>query len=113
MIFNERKRSKKKKLTWYIKKKPNTDFFYYNTVDVNFTCNGVSYTRIYVDRYSNQDHLRYAYLSGNNWNAPVVYTHHNVTGSSSWDDEAYRTITFDTEPTGDLLTWLQANATPQ
>ena len=24
-----------------------------------------------------------------------------------------RTITFDTEPTGDLLTWLEANATPQ
>ena len=26
---------------------------------------------------------------------------------------SYRTITFDEEPTGDLLTWLQANATPQ
>lgn len=33
-----------------------------------------------------------------------------------WDgisSQAYRTIIFDEEPTGDLLTWLQANATPQ
>ena len=31
----------------------------------------------------------------------------------SWGGETYRTIVFDEEPTGDLLTWLQANATPQ
>lgn len=33
-----------------------------------------------------------------------------------WDgisSQAYRTVIFDEEPTGDLLTWLQANATPQ
>lgn len=31
----------------------------------------------------------------------------------SWTAQAYRTVIFDEEPTGDLLTWLQANATPQ
>ena len=30
-----------------------------------------------------------------------------------FDDEAYRKLTFDTPPTGALLTWLQANATRQ
>ena len=30
-----------------------------------------------------------------------------------WSNQAYRTITFDTPPTGDLLTWLQANGTKQ
>ena len=30
-----------------------------------------------------------------------------------WRDTAYRTITFDEAPSGDLLAWLQANATPQ
>ena len=30
---------------------------------------------------------------------------------SSWIDEAYRTITFEEAPTGDFLTWLQANGT--
>ena len=33
--------------------------------------------------------------------------------SGRWENEAYRTITFETEPTGDLLTWLQANGTKQ
>lgn len=31
----------------------------------------------------------------------------------SWTNQAYRTITFATPPTGDLLTWLQANGTKQ
>lgn len=31
----------------------------------------------------------------------------------NWLDQAYRTITFDTAPTGELLTWLQANGTKQ
>ena len=30
-----------------------------------------------------------------------------------WNNEAYKTLVFDTPPTGDLLTWLQANATKQ
>lgn len=34
-------------------------------------------------------------------------------GQNRWRDTAKRTITFDEPPTGDLLTWLQANATPQ
>lgn len=29
-----------------------------------------------------------------------------------WNAEKYRTITFEEEPTGDLLAFLQANATP-
>jgi hypothetical protein len=32
---------------------------------------------------------------------------------NGWRAQVYRTITFDELPTGDLLTWLQANATPQ
>ena len=31
----------------------------------------------------------------------------------SWSNEAYQTITFETAPTGDLLTWLEANAVKQ
>jgi len=33
--------------------------------------------------------------------------------SNRWSNEAYRTITFETAPTGYLLTWLQANAVKQ
>ena len=34
-------------------------------------------------------------------------------GAYEFDDEAYRKLTFDTPPTGDLLTWLQSNAVKQ
>ena len=34
-------------------------------------------------------------------------------GDNSWTDQAYRTLTFAIPPTGDLLTWLQANGTKQ
>lgn len=34
-------------------------------------------------------------------------------GKAFWSEFADRTITFETAPTGDLLAWLQANATPQ
>lgn len=37
----------------------------------------------------------------------------SVTPAFEWYNEAYRTLEFDTPPTGDLLTWLQANATKQ
>lgn len=39
----------------------------------------------------------------------AVYT----TKPANWYNEAYRTLTFATPPTGDLLTWLQANGTKQ
>jgi len=32
---------------------------------------------------------------------------------NGWRGEVYRTITFDEAPSGDLLAWLQENATPQ
>lgn len=32
---------------------------------------------------------------------------------SGWVNSGYRTITFATPPTGDLLTWLKDNATPK
>lgn len=34
-------------------------------------------------------------------------------GAGQWTDQAYRTITFLEAPTGELLTWLQANGTKQ
>lgn len=36
-----------------------------------------------------------------------------VCENATWFNDAYRTITFATAPTGDLLTWLQANGTKQ
>ena len=49
--------------------------------------------------------LDYRYQSGGSFAA--------YRGTGVWVDEAYRTLTFETAPTGDLLTWLQANGTKQ
>lgn len=65
----------------------------------SFVSNGTNYSSIRVDSDKNyEDELRY--------DSTVVYYY-------SWNNEAYRTITFSTPPTGDLLAWLQANGTKQ
>ena len=71
----------------------------------NFTSNNTEYIRLMA--VSNK--LSYGYLinSGTSESIQIAYN------GTSWVNDAYRTITFDEEPTGDLLTWLQANATPQ
>jgi hypothetical protein len=42
-----------------------------------------------------------------------IYETRELAYRNGWKGQVYRTITFDELPTGDLLTWLQANATPQ
>lgn len=42
-----------------------------------------------------------------------VYAKYVPSDVDHWHDNAYRTVTFETAPTGDLLTWLQANGTKQ
>lgn len=50
---------------------------------------------------------------------PVTYKLGITSNGGEWvnanifTDQAYRTLTFTTPPTGDLLTWLQANGTKQ
>ncbi len=69
-----------------------------NTFSANFTANNSTYTEIWMsDR-----ELAYG-DSGN-----VVYA-----TKGGWIDEANKTLVFATAPTGDLLTWLQANGTKQ
>lgn len=69
--------------------------------NINFTSNGNSYSN-------------FSY----NFTSPIasylVYGTTNVYDTNTlWTSEAYRTITFSTAPTGDLLTWLQANGVKQ
>lgn len=77
------------------------------TTQISFTSNGQKFTSI-----------------GAEYNADVVISLHYdnneialfAPGASSgfeFYNEAYRTIIFDTAPTGALLTWLQSNATKQ
>lgn len=72
--------------------------------------NGNSYSNIIGARYTEQgEPPDGAY--GISFDDSYVY---NTSGSiTGWHNEAYRTITFLEAPTGNLLTWLQANGTKQ
>lgn len=53
-------------------------------------------------------------IYGWEWIKPgIYYDNTRVNDGYGFTDEAYRTITFDEAPTGDLLAWLQANAVQQ
>lgn len=72
------------------------------TTKVDFTSNNTSYSYIVTKKGY------IAYSNSEEWNdTNMVYD------TASWTNSVYRTITFETAPTGDLLTWLQANATKQ
>lgn len=72
-----------------------------HTWNVNFISNGIAYTKLTWADIPKQV-LKY--------DSTTVYKESPV---ASWLDQAYRTITFLEAPTGDLLTWLQANGTKQ
>ena len=73
---------------------------------VNFTSNQIAFDGISRTRTGYDDVLAYRGVD------KVINTIECYI-DSSWVDEAYRTITFETAPTGDLLTWLQANGVKQ
>ena len=93
------------KETWVIKSDASGTFA---TTQISFTSNGQKFTSIGAEysagsfiilRYDNNEVAGYDIAGGG--------------GVYEFDNEAYRKLTFDTPPTGDLLTWLQANATRQ
>lgn len=78
----------------------------------NFTSNGESFDQIQLSHSEPpyDFYTKMTYINSTTSTNKVVFN-----GSNAWESygEAYRTITFESAPTGDLLAWLQANATPQ
>ena len=73
-------------------------------VAVNFTSNGTEYTRMYEVRFGKFFHqMQYE----NDTLVNKVYDYN----TSTWTNEAYRTIVLDEPATGDVLAFLEANAT--
>ena len=84
--------------TWILNGMPNVipSFSY----DVTFESDGATYSKISA--------------SGSGPMAALYYDNISVySGMDGWVSVAYQTITFATPPSGDLLTWLQANAVKQ
>ena len=105
--------NKKPSRTWYLNE---TISWSYSTIyNVDFTCDGGYYDAIkltYSSKLSATLYIRYRKHGATKWvNVAELNRSHGTL--FHWIKEVYRTITFDAPPTGDLLTWLQTNATPQ
>lgn len=101
--------NKKSNLTWYLNE--TISWSKSATYTADFTCNGVYYDAIQLTYSAKPEATLY-----------IKYRKHGSATSINvaerqksfrWINQVYRTITFDAPPTGDLLTWLEANATPQ
>lgn len=89
--------------TWIFKDSPYVILYNYSgsVWNINFTCNNVSYSKMEI-YHSSYDYLYYG--------STLVFDKDDHTG---WVNQAYRTVTFETAPSGSLLAFLQENATKQ
>lgn len=106
MIYNYPVKKKKAESgeTWYF----NDAIYIRNTYTCKFKSNNTTFDSIgFKDGFTNS--LLYG--------ATIVATGVGVFNLGlkidEWKDSAYRTVIFSEPPTGDLLTWLQANAVKQ
>lgn len=79
--------------TWMINETPDLTNDMY--VHINFTSRGISYKQFAIE------------------SSKLYYDNSPVCDDIGFVKEAFRTVVFETAPTGELLTWLQANAVPQ
>ena len=91
------------KETWVIKSDAAGVF---STTQIAFTSNGQKFTSIGAD-YA--DLFVFLYYDNNE----IAGYDPGAGFGFEFYNEAYRTLTFDTPPTGELLTWLQSNAVKQ
>ena len=103
--------------TWVLNEEPHFSPFINNNpsgethveFEVNCSVNSVSYSFIEFRSELVPMHTDAVNIIVKN----TLTDRNNIYYSGSWVDETYRTIIFNTAPTGDLLTWLQANGTKQ
>ena len=92
------------KETWVIKSDAAGELV---TTQIAFTSNGQKFTSIGANGYSGTFVILYYD------NNEIAGYDPGTGGVYEFDNEAYRKLTFDTPPTGALLTWLQSNAVKQ
>ena len=83
--------------TWVLNESLDSTLFSYS---VNFLCNSITYDSISRRIVKAETAMYYGSTKV-------------MRGSGTWQNQAYRTITFLEPPTGELLTWLQNNGVKQ
>lgn len=101
---------KKEEETWII----NDNFTDLATIteSVNFTSNGSNYTQLKINISLRNSYIYYDNIKVCNIEVEKISTDTYVI-NPIWINSAYRTIILASSATGDLLTWLQANAVKQ
>ena len=83
-----------------------------NDFNGNLTASAIDVSISFVSNQNNYN--RFRCVKSNPINTGIYYDDTQIWNSTDdYISEAYRTITFATAPTGELLTWLQANGTKQ
>lgn len=95
-------------LTWYINEYPDVSKIF--EIAINFTSNNESFIRFKIleDIVGGNP---ITYITSDS--SKTVYCCNQWQDNIGKDTSAYRTVTFETAPSGELLTWLQSNAVPQ
>lgn len=91
-------------LIWVIKSDATGELV---TTHIAFTSNGQKFTSI------GAEYTAGSFIVLHYDNNEVAGYDPGTSGVYEFDNEAYRTVVFETAPMGELLTWLQANAIPQ
>ena len=107
MIWNMRRR-KKKRLTWYF----NANVLPTTTSSITFHATFKSWNKSYSAMQCD-----IVSIAGHSVAVQLWYTNKSNNtcvwmNKGKWRSEDYRTVEFDKEPTGELLAFLQKNATP-
>ena len=106
MIYNMRRRKKKANLKWYFNSQ--LSILENRTYTANFTSNGIAFIQLIINTSSWSGGLAYGFYAHGGNKSDIVYSNK----TNTWKAEAYRAVEFDEAPTGELLAFLQANATP-
>lgn len=107
MIYNMRRR-KKKRLTWRFNNSLNYETSESSkTFSATFESAGKMFYKISLSFHPKQGLTQMQYVGLQVWPSVSAYTIIN-----GFKNKDYQTVTFKEEPTGELLAFLQANATP-
>lgn len=108
MIYNMRRRKKKKQLTWLF-----SNSLYYEasepskTFSATFESAGKEFYSIQLSIHPRMGVTQMQYVPSQVFGTVSAYTK-----GEGFKNKDYQTVTFREEPTGELLAFLQANATP-
>lgn len=108
MIFNRPRANKKVSLTWYFNNPITITESVEYAAAFTLSTSDKNFIRLRLTKGTKQNTIQGVYQLFPGYTQKLSL----YSNAGGWSKQEYRTITFEEEPTGDLLTFLQANATP-